>query len=594
MNEVQKLIDAILNAPPGPGTQMGPSQTADGQKAATMRQQVTLQLTHHQNVTVRIEAAEMLGEYVSPQAESALLELSQDKDSSVRQQALQSLENFHNEAVTQAILEALKDSDYVVRATAAEILGNQGEAKAVEPLINSLKDSFYMVRATAAEALGKMEAFLAAPALRDLLLDSDQWVRYSAAESLSQIEPEEEIWQILMEANCTDPSARLEAVKDLQNLVDSRSIPTLVRLLKDEAEISSAALNTLESFHDPIVVPALVETALFTDQAHIREQALLQAQQISLDATISALSSWLDTEQAHFAQKAIEVLRQLPTLDTTPIFLDALEHNDLWVRTVSMLTLNSRHAEIPAERLLPLLQENEADLVTAAMNSGLQQYPEQILPQVEHFLNADLAWKRKALADNLAFLPQAQRQESAQILLQDPDNEIREAAVKSLGKAHKPENLSLLLLATDDEDAWVRQAAVAGLEQLSGAEVDQKIISLLMSDSDFMVRSRAAEALAEHDTEPVAQALAKALEDDKPSVRVQAVIGLFTHKAAPSLDCLKKMLQDPDRNVVLTTLEHLPRKSIPGAAELITPYLNAEDVQLRSAAQAAQASLSAS
>lgn len=586
MNEVQELIDAILNTPPGPGTQLSPNQTSDGQIAAGMRQEANLQLSRHPKAAIRMEAAEMLADHSSPQAMLALLQLCSDSDSGVRQQALQSLEGYQAPEVSKALIEALNDSDYLVRASAAELLGNRSDPSAVEPLIQSLKDSYYMVRATAAEALGKMEAFMAASALRDLLLDSDQWVRYSAAESLGQIEPDEHIWQVLMEANCTDPTTRLEAVKDLQQLADSRAIPTLIRLLKDETDISSAALTTLESFHDPIVVPALVETALFTEHAHIREQALLQSQHISLEATIGALSSWLVAEQVHFAQQAAEVLRQLPTLDTTPIFLDALEHDDIWVRTVAMLTLNQRQAEIPADKLLPLLQESEADLVTAALNSALRLYPEQALSDIDRFLNSGQLWQQEVLAENVFLLPTPLRQEYAQQLYQSPESSIRESVVKSLGKAGQPEDLVLLLETQKDPDSWVRQATVASLESLSSEQSEQILIRLLRQDPDFMVRARAAEALADHTRPEISAALESALSDSKPSVRVQVVISLFHHPEHPSKKALESILQDPDKNVLLTCLEHLQRKPISGAHQQVAKYLDSEDIQLSSAAKA--------
>ncbi len=588
-SEIQELIDAILISPEPSALRNEVVQTQDGQIATEIRQQALLQLINHPQQHMRQQAAEMLGENPQPAACEALLQLSQDEDSEVRQTALSSLSVFTDINVTQTFIQALADSDYVVRATAAELLGGRQAAEAVEPLMNSLKDSVYMVRATAAEALGRMEAFLAAPALRDLLLDADQWVRYSAAESLSQIEPDEAIWGLLMNANSAELPIRLEAIKELAELGDRRAIPSLVKMLKDSEDLDQAVLNTLEAFHDPLSVPALVELALFTEKPHLREQALLQSQQLSLQNTLESLASWLEPERPQYAHKAIEALHQLPTAETTPLFIFALQHSDAWVRTVALITLDDRREPVPSELLLPLLDEATHDLARTALKNLIIHHPEQAIDAAARFAASEAEWQRLAVAENLFHLPIKALEMTARNLLSDTSSDVREAALKSLGSVKRqdipaPISLELLLVGSRDEDAWVRQAAIEGLASYGENESSTRLIEILKQDEDFLVRAAAAEALAQHRAPEVAAALVAALDDSKPSVRLQAVHGLFTREHPPAPDLLDRLLDDGDKNVVLATLQRLrDRQELQPKLDRL---LNSEDIQIRSAAAA--------
>lgn len=594
MHEIQKLIETILS--PSEATDLPlATHTPDGQQALAMRQQAMLTLIHHPETRLRQEAAEMLSESRHESARVALLELSRDTAAEVRQQALLGLSEFADAETTQSLLQALHDTDYIVRATAAELLGERGGPEVIEPLMESLKDREYMVRATAAEALGRLEAFLAAPALQDLLLDSDQWVRYSAAESLAQIEADEPIWSLLMDANSADPELRRTALGQLTERGDRRAIPVLVRMLKEEqenSELETAILKTLESFHDPLVIPALVELALFTEQAHLREQALLQAQQLNLPATLEALASWLAPEQPQYAQRAIEALHQLPTQDTTPVFVYALQHPDRWVRTVAMLTLEQRQEPVATESLQALLRESAPDLAGAALRHLVKQPVLQSDQELDSYIQAEATWKRLAVAENLERLSAQQQQRYAQMLLTDAESEVREATVRSLAKSSQPERMSWLLAGSEDEDSWVRQAAVEGLGAAPNPEATTRLLQILKQDSDFLVRAAAAEALGNAQGEEVVSALEQALSDDKPSVRLQSVHSLFAQPEVPGTDTLRQMLQDSDKSVRLTTLQHLRQTPHPQLLPDLEQLLQAEDIQVRSAAQEAHAAAS--
>lgn len=584
MNEVDALLQAILSSPkPAPEKQ----HTSDGQQALKLREGAVLALKAHPDDRLRQQAAELLGEHLNEAACEALLELARDPAAEVRQQAFTSLEAFKQPEVAEALKGGLQDPDYVVRATAAEVLGSFPPESSVEALINALKDPYYMVRATAAEALGCLEAVLAVPALQDLLLDGDQWVRYSAAESLNQIEPDEQIWQLLMDLNSIDQTAQTTALKALGDLADRRALPTLIRLFKDLPEQQELILRVMERFHDPLVVPALIEVALFTDQPHLREMALIQAQQQNLPATLEALASWLDPDKLDYAQQAVELLHQLPSQQSTPLFKSALQLPDRWVRTVAMLALDARHEKVERKVLSALLKEPAPDLVHAVLHNFLSFYPEAIGKHLNEFLNSSQTWRRQALAENLHLLPTAELQASSAQLLQDPESDVRETTLRSLAKRPASESQQALLTGSQDSDPWVRKAALEGLAQQHTPEAASCLCSHLLNDDDFMVRSTAAEALETQPGEGVNDVLLQALGDPMASVRQQVSRSLFARKIALSAEQYQQLLQDEDKTVVLGVLSELQKTPQPDLQPALKELSVHEDPQLQAAASQA-------
>lgn len=567
--------------------------TADGQLAQEMRQSAILALTGHSDPDLRREAAELLAEHQTQNALQTLLTLSQDSETEVRLQALTSLEQFELQDSFEALTQGLQDSDYLVRSTAAEVLGSQKNQRAVEALIQALKDPYYIVRATAAEALGNMAAFLASPALQDLLLDDDQWVRFSAAEALSQIEPEENVWPLLMELNSIDSGDQKTALKQLGDQIEKRAIPFLIKSFKTMPEHQTQILEVFACFHDPLVIPALVEVALFTEQPHLREMALIQAQQIDLDATLISLASWLDPDHLAYAQRAVESLIQLPSQQTTPLLHSALQLPDSWVRTVAMLSLQQRHEQVDFSLLKHLLKEQNPDLVQAALQNLLQYYPDLGNKLLGDFIDHKQAWRRKVVAASLHLLAGSLQMEIAGRLLQDPESDIREAGLKSLSQVFSDHFLALFIDGTKDSDSWVRLAAIDGLEQMPSMVSQTALILLLNEDADLMVRGRAAEALEKTSAQAlVFTALLKSLQEDpSASVRKQVVHALFAAGQTLAPEIVKIMLQDADKNVCLTALHYLQKRPLRANAADIQKLLNAEDPQVKSAAGAANQAL---
>ncbi len=546
----------------------------------------------------RIEAAEKLASLPKEhheEAVSALQTLFKDAEAEVRQHAFYSLIQ-RNESPLSLYQEAALDSDYLVRTAAAEMLGQvKASERASEILIGLLKDPYYSVRATAAEALGQQEAFLAIPALQDALLDSDQWVRYSAAESLNQIESHHDVWEHIMVLHSTlDPGnhAYREALQHLKDSNDRRIIPTLLFLFKQKHTPQAAILDVLTSFRDYLVVPALIDIALFTETPSMRETALLAAQSLSTQETLNALKSWLDPDYLDYAQRAVELLAQLPMPEeVAQVLKEALNLPDQWIRTVALSTLERQGVAADSKVLSVLIKDPSPDLAGAALLNLSRHYPELLFRHAKNFAKSDISWKEEALAVALRYAPQSLVSEMAPALMESPHATTRESLCKSL-KYHGSAFQDLLFKALTDKEHWVRQEAVDALSLSIRPEVTKALTYHLREDEDFMVRSVAAQALEKHPDTPActpSKALWHAvMHDSSASVRLQAVRSILMQHN-PTVTEFEQLFKINDKSVQLTLFNALRKQpTLPDSSSIqahIEKTIRSSDLQLASAAQ---------
>ncbi len=123
---------------------------------------------------------------------------------------------------------------------------------------------------------------------------------------------------------------------------------------------------------------------------------------------------------------------------------------------------------------------------------------------------------------------------------QSPDPHIRRYSLYLLGRAHDPRDREIFLSALRDADKGVRAQATVALAGLGEPVVDD--IIHLLSDADWRVRYRAAEALKGMKARRSVDPLISALSDEKDHVRYMAAKALGemgdARAAAPLATCL--------------------------------------------------------
>ncbi len=137
-------------------------------------------------------------------------------------------------------------------------------------------------------------------------------------------------------------------------------------------------------------------------------------------------------------------------------------------------------------------------------------------------------------------------------LLNDPEPEVREEALKALGDEEKIESVSRMTALLADGAPGVREEAIESLAEIlveKGSEADVagiagRILERL-TDDDRDVREEAAEALGRLKVQSAVDGLVRCLEDPEEQVREDALESLVRIKNPAAIGPLRKLYADP-------------------------------------------------
>ncbi|MCP3978567.1 MAG: hypothetical protein GY716_04425 [bacterium] len=124
----------------------------------------------------------------------------------------------------------------------------------------------------------------------------------------------------------------------------------------------------------------------------------------------------------------------------------------------------------------------------------------------------------------------------------DADRDIRATALNALVQLEVPDAEDLALRAAADEDGFVRATAAKLLGDLDSVGSAGTLAELLRTDSDPIVRQRAAETLLRLEGEVAVAALADGLDDPMQNVRLAAVRGVRSLDPAADVPRLARLV----------------------------------------------------
>jgi HEAT repeat protein len=270
-----------------------------------------LEVIQNDTNAVRAKAAQSLGGFTrDPRALHTLISLSTDENAQVRGGAVQGLARINgDERVQEALEKATEDSDSLVRQLAAAALQHQrGDLMAFQRLNNTddlvedevqqilrdgrlsdtdmdaMRHSNPMVRARLIEVVGmsrKTNAFnMIFPALNDI----NPAVRRSGVEVLARmgsavIEP-------LIKAiqNTKSVVVKTSAAQTLGLIADSRALPALLMLLKDEAPaVRLSAAKALMTYPPETALIEGLQEAVNDNDEEVREQVVALLKQHGIE-----------------------------------------------------------------------------------------------------------------------------------------------------------------------------------------------------------------------------------------------------------------------------------------------------------------------
>jgi HEAT repeat protein len=141
--------------------------------------------------------------------------------------------------------------------------------------------------------------------------------------------------------------------------------------------------------------------------------------------------------------------------------------------------------------------------------------------------------------------------------LTNADPDVRASAPVKLGYSHDDRAVDPLIAALDDEYRKVRFLAALALSMLNAKPALPRLLRALAEDAEGDVRMQCVHAISSIAPGECFDALAEALADPHPHVRMAVCSSFQASKEHRAIPLLRTMLDDPDWNVRLGVCEAL-------------------------------------
>ncbi|NEN96836.1 MAG: NACHT domain-containing protein [Moorea sp. SIO3I7] len=261
--------------------------------------------------SVRISAASALGEIGTETRIEPLIKSLDDPDYSVRRMAVSALGEIGTEVAIDRLIKSLDDPDYSVRKMAVSALGEIGTEATIDRLIKSLDDPDSSVRERAAEALGKIGTEVAIEPLIKSLDDPDSSVRGRAAESLGEIGTEMTIEPLIKSLDDPDSSVRGRAAESLGEIGTEMTIEPLIKLLDDDNYfVQINAADSLGKIKAEVAIDPLIKS-LNNPESSVRISAADALGKIGNKVAINPLKKCLGDPESSVRESAEYALKKI-------------------------------------------------------------------------------------------------------------------------------------------------------------------------------------------------------------------------------------------------------------------------------------------
>lgn len=463
---------------------------------------------------VRKEAVEVLVAARLDQDQiNELIELLRcEENAGLRNATAEALVRLGKRAVP-ALVDRLTDPDHDLRKLAVDTLAAIGDRGAVPGLISALDDSDINVAAAAAEALGAIGDSAAVPALlKALTQNTHDFFRFNVLSALGRIGVPGPLPPVV--AELAEQQMLQLAVYDCLGRIGGDSAAAAILLKGVQSPVPSvrtAALRSLAAVlnHlDPCLRQPVVEQL-----RAVADQGLLEA----------LLTTDLAADQS-LAEATVVLLEALGDCRGVPVLLRAMADERLAARALAAVQAMGPDAYAAALACFDHSDESERAAICSlvAETGQAAAAAEQVVNQC---LNDDAPFVRRKAALAAGALSSAQLVPPLTSLLDDEDPTVREAALYALRQCSKTNSQLMKTVAAQmaSSDSPERRRAAA---LLSAANGDREQLARLIKDEDPQVREAAVRAVGRMGLNDVGSYLVMALVDESEDVRIAAAEAL--------------------------------------------------------------------
>jgi HEAT repeat protein len=415
----------------------------------------------------------------------------ESEDPRIRRSAVAALGRIGDKRSVPALIAALKDPELTVAA--AEALAKIGDPRAYEPMLMLLSHDRGAVRQAAIGTLNSLGHPKTSVDVKRLLVDSNARIRESAVRIAGYFGYHDTAGLLVDRLNDADSNVRRAAVENLPYIQDERALPLLLEATRDPSpKIRSASAQSLAFMEPGAAVGELLRM-------------------------LNDADPWV----RYHAARSLGRLESLEALDD----LAALAQDDpaTQVRIAAVDALGSIGGRRAVAILAPIVESDDTDLARAALMAlGAVGHPDALQPILTILRSEDPLRRREAVhAVGL------RRDRDAINALQwtaatDTDSSVSKAAVGELARIAMPESIAALIRLTADRR--VREQAIGALSRLGAVQIEA--VATGLDNIQMEVRRATVDALSRMKHPAASEVLSRALDDERPEVRLTAVLAL--------------------------------------------------------------------
>ncbi len=462
-----------------------------------------------------------------------LLGLLERADATLRSHVSQVLPTVNNPAHHAKLCHLLEHNNASVRTTASQVLAQVGGRTALNELGELMARARFQGRGAAIDAVVRIAGHHAIPALTRALPVASHGEKLKIVRYLGE--------ERFMSGN------RVTALEALATLLDDEDEGVALGVIQ-----SFSSLATFDEWVDH-VGPYLDSPRQPVVLACVRGLRGFEGPPV-----IALLRGKLKTSPKVVRMAVLDTLEAMASDMVLPAVVDGLEDRLLEVRTRSadvLARLGSSGKVDIARTLLWLLRSADAEVRRLAVDviRKTKLSTEELWPRLFELLGDQDWWVRERVTDALIELAGVKLLPYFVAFLQDPKAPVRLSAVEVLRRLASPKALGALVRsATDDEDWWVRERAMAAVAELGDARA-----------APYLVR----------------------IAFEEPELRLAAIDALGVLGQASSAPHVAKLLRSKSADVRLAALHCLERLGERSVAEQIAPLAADSDTQVRKLAQ---------
>ncbi len=443
-------------------------------------------------------------------------------------------------------------------------------------------------------------------------------IRLSAVYMLSRYRCPESVLILTHALRDESPRVRSAASESLSIIRDKKSLPCLLKALSLETDpdASNSIAGNIAQFKDETTIKPIADKLFALDTDFYVNDYIFQ--NFDPDIAYAELFPHLSDPNPKSRRIAAEMLGSLNCEASEKTILKLLEDADPQIRIISARALTDRHANYFPVILERIEKEKDSDARISMLNYLMERpfssWNSDKLEQIFADSSSDSKPEMRIVSAKIGLFANGKALEILSRLINDGDDEVREAAVQALGTLRKKDAIDLLVNAyRTSSNSGLKSKIIAAIANYRDAKAVDAITEFYSEPSSpskagnyefesafIKLKNRKllelflkaipgrsawdhnlAQALQEFGDKKTADAVleiyhSSAIWSESRSSMLGTLAGLNYARIG---ELITESLKSPDRNEIISSLRLLTGIKCPESISLIVPMLSSEDIE---------------